>query len=148
MSARDKNDWIRTADEFYERTNFPNCVGAVDGKHIRMRKPNESGSRFLNYKHFYSAVLMAVADVGYCFISVEFGAYGSSSNSNVFKDLTFGKLMESNTLNISDPRIVPSDAEGLSTTVVLVGDEAFALSEHVLRPYPNKTLTCLKRIYI
>jgi len=26
MSARDKNDWIRTAHEFYERTNFPNCV--------------------------------------------------------------------------------------------------------------------------
>ena len=30
---------------------------------------------------------------------------------------------------------------------VLVGDEAFALSEHVLRPYPNKKLTFLKRIY-
>ena len=44
MSARDKNDWIRTADEFYERTNFPNCIGAVDGKHLRIRKPNESGS--------------------------------------------------------------------------------------------------------
>jgi len=46
MSARDKNDWIRTADEFYERTNFPNCIGAVVGKHIRIRKPNESGSQF------------------------------------------------------------------------------------------------------
>ena len=30
---------------------------------------------------------------------------------------------------------------------VLVDDEAFALSEHVLRPYPNKKLTFLKRIY-
>ena len=48
MSARDKNDWIRTADEFCERTNFPNCIGAVDGKHIRIRKPNESGSQFFN----------------------------------------------------------------------------------------------------
>jgi len=44
MSARDKNDWIRSAYEFYERTNFPNCIGAVDGKYIRIRKPNESGS--------------------------------------------------------------------------------------------------------
>jgi len=26
MSARDKNDWIGTADEFYERTNFLNCI--------------------------------------------------------------------------------------------------------------------------
>jgi len=44
MSARDKNDWIRTADEFYERTDFQNCIGAVDGKHIRMMKPSESGA--------------------------------------------------------------------------------------------------------
>ena len=73
--ARDKNDWIRTADEFYERTNFPNCIGAVDGKHIRIRKPNESGSQFFNYKNFFSAVLMAVANADYFFISVEVGAY-------------------------------------------------------------------------
>jgi len=90
MPARDKNDWIRKADEFYERTNFPNCIGAVDRKHIRIRKPNESGCQFFNYKNFFSTVLMAVADANYCFISVEVGAYGSSSDSNVFKKSTFG----------------------------------------------------------
>jgi hypothetical protein len=100
MSARDKNDWIRIADEFYERANFPNCVGAVDGKHIGIRKPTESGSQFFNYKYFFSTVLMAVADTGYCFISVEIGAYVSASDSNVFKTSTFGKLLESNKLNI------------------------------------------------
>ena len=42
MSARDKNDRIRTADEFYKRTNFPNCIGAVGGRHIKTRKPNDS----------------------------------------------------------------------------------------------------------
>ena len=31
MSARDKNDWIRTGDEFYMGTNFPKCIRAVDG---------------------------------------------------------------------------------------------------------------------
>jgi len=72
----DKSDWIRTADEFYERTNFPNCIGAVVGKHIRTRKPNKSGSQFFNYKNFFSTVLVAVADADYCFISVEVGVYG------------------------------------------------------------------------
>ena len=138
MSARDKNDWIRTANEFDERTNFPNCIGAVDGKHIRIRKPNESGSQFFSYKNFFCRVLMAVADADYCFISVEVGDYASPSDSNVFKNSTFGKLLESNKLNTPDPRVLPSDAEGLSMPFVLVGDEAFALSEHVLRPYPNK----------
>ena len=88
---------------------------------------------------------MVVADAVYCFISVEVGAYGSSSDSNVFKNSTFGKLLESNKLNIPDPRVLPSDA-GLSMPFVLVGDEAVALSEHVLRSYPTKKLTFLKRI--
>jgi len=147
VSARDKNNWIRTADEFYERTNFPNCIGAVDGKHIRIGKPNESESQFFNYKNFFSTVLMAMADADYSFISVEVGAYGSSSDSDVFQNSTFGKLLESNKLNIPDPRVLPSDAEGLSMTFVVVGDEAVALSQHVLRPYPSKKLTFLKRIY-
>ena len=86
---------------------------------------------------------MAVADADYWFISVEVGAYGSLSDSNVFKNSIFGKLLESNKLNIPDPRVLPSDAEGLSmpfvlVAFVLVGDEAFASSEHVLRPYRNK----------
>ena len=49
-----------------------------------MRKPNESESQFLNYSDFLSVVLMAVADATYCFISEEFGAYGSSIYSDVF----------------------------------------------------------------
>jgi len=61
-------DWLRTADEFYERTNFPNCLGAVDGKH--------SGSPFFSYMNFFSTVLMAVVDSDYCFVSIDVGAYG------------------------------------------------------------------------
>ena len=141
MSARDKNVWIPTADEFYERINFPNCIEAVDGKHIRTRKTNESGSQFFNYKHFFSTVLVAVADAVYCFISVEAGAYGSSSNSNKCKILTFGKLLEYNNLNILDSRVMPCDAERLSMPFVFVIDKAIALSEHVLRSYLNNKFT-------
>jgi len=68
VSARDGSDRIRTADEFCERTNFANCIGAVDGKHIRIRKPNERGSQFSNYKNFFTTALMATADTDYCLI--------------------------------------------------------------------------------
>jgi len=88
-----------------------------------------------------------VADAEYCFISVEVGAYGSSSDPNVFIHSTFGKLLESNELNIPGPRVLPSDAEVLSMPFVLVGDGPFALSVHVLWPYPKKNLTCFKHIY-
>jgi hypothetical protein len=108
-----------------------------------MRKPTAIGSQFFKYKNFISAELMAVVFAEYSIISVEVRSYGLSSDPNVFK---CEKLLESNKLNIPDTGVVPSDAEGLSTPFVFVGEEAFALSEHLLRPYSNKTLTCLKRM--
>ena len=90
---------------------------------------------------------MAVPDADYCLISVQFGAYCSSNDSNVFKNSTFGKLLESNKLDIPEPTVLPGDAEGLCMPFLLVVDEAFALSEHVLRPYPKKKmLICLKHV--
>lgn len=29
-------DWLEIAEGFNKRWNFPNCIGAVDGKHIRI----------------------------------------------------------------------------------------------------------------
>jgi hypothetical protein len=52
ISARDRNDWIFTTNEFNERTNFPNCLGAVDGTHITIRKPKKSRSQFLLTRTF------------------------------------------------------------------------------------------------
>jgi hypothetical protein len=30
-----EEDWINIADKLYDRTNFPNVIGAVDGKHVK-----------------------------------------------------------------------------------------------------------------
>ena len=90
MPQKSEKDW-RAADEFYERTNFPKCLGAVDGKHIGMCKPDDSGSLFFNYKNLFSTVLMALVDAVYCFISIDIGAYGASSDCNIFKSSNFCK---------------------------------------------------------
>ena len=37
VSSEDKGKSI--ADEFYERWNFPNCIGAIDGKHVMIQFP-------------------------------------------------------------------------------------------------------------
>ena len=61
------DDWLQIAEGFDASAQFPNCLGAMDGKHIRVKKPPHSGSRFFNYKHYFSIVLMAVADSNYKF---------------------------------------------------------------------------------
>lgn len=45
--------WKTVADGFQQYCQFPNCLGAIDGKHVRLRKPKMSGSLFYNYKHFF-----------------------------------------------------------------------------------------------
>ena len=85
MPKPKKEDWQRIELGFRHRWNFPNCLGAVDGKHISVNKPPESGTLFHNYKGFFSIVLLALVDANYKFIAVDVGEYGANKDSNVFK---------------------------------------------------------------
>jgi len=96
MPEETEDDWVKIANDFYLRTQFPNCIGAVDGKHVRIKMPMGSGSLFYNYKHFFSILLLALVDANYCFIAVDVGAFGKSSDSNVFKKSNIGSKLESN----------------------------------------------------
>jgi len=49
MPEPKQEDWLKIADTFLNVTNFPNCIGAIDGKHIRIVKPAHSGSLYYNY---------------------------------------------------------------------------------------------------
>ena len=55
-------DWVNIEKSFFTQWNFPNCIGAVDGKHIVIQAPQNSGSQFFNYKGTFSVVLMAWVD--------------------------------------------------------------------------------------
>ena len=59
---RTQEEWVHEADEFYRQWDLPNCVGAIDGKHIRIRCPANGGSNYFNYKKFHSILLLAVVD--------------------------------------------------------------------------------------
>jgi len=100
--------------------------------------PTGSGSLFYNYKHFFSILLLALVDADHCFITVD---VGKSSDSNVFKNKNIRRKLKSNQLGIPGSRPLPNDENGKCIPIVIVGDEAFALSEHVLRPYPNRNLS-------
>ena len=54
-----KEDWMKCEQETRRRWQFPNCLGAIDGKHIPILNPADS-SEFFNYKGFFSIVLLAI----------------------------------------------------------------------------------------
>jgi hypothetical protein len=45
----------------------------MDGKHVQIRKPAESGSYYFNYKNTFRIILMAVVNDNYMFMIVDVG---------------------------------------------------------------------------
>jgi hypothetical protein len=57
---------------FYSIWQFPNCIGATDGKHTEIQAVHNSGSLF-NYKKAFSVVLLALVDANYKFVIIDVG---------------------------------------------------------------------------
>ncbi|KOB69502.1 Uncharacterized protein OBRU01_16473 [Operophtera brumata] len=77
-------EWKMSAKLFETQWHFNNCVGCMDGKHILIQKPPESGSLFFNYKGTFSVVLFAIVNANYEFIYVHTGSNGSQKKSKTY----------------------------------------------------------------
>ena len=107
MKPPTTEDWKRIEHHFYSQWNYPNCIGAVDGKHVVIQSPHNSGSQFFNYKGTFSLVLMALVDADYQFTFVDIGDYGSQSDGAVFKNSNFGQQFINGELDVPGPNLCP-----------------------------------------
>ncbi|RXN04065.1 nuclease HARBI1 [Labeo rohita] len=135
------------ATDVLHRWNFPNCLGSIDGKHVVIRAPDNSGSLFFNYKGTYSVVLLAVVDAQFCFRVVDVGSYGRTSDGGVMANFTFGQALRNGTLGLPQDALLPG-AEHLGPQPhVFVADEAFPLRRDLMRPFPGQKLSSRQRIF-
>lgn len=132
-------DWLKIADEFDSRWRLPHCLGAVDGKHVKVVKHPGSGCLLHNYKAFNSIILLAVVDAKYRFIHFNVGAYGSRSDGGVWAEDRLGSALNKGHLDsfIPAPNYLPRDEKRSCGLVnyFFVGDDAFGLQPHMMKPF-------------
>ncbi|XP_067625952.1 uncharacterized protein [Eurosta solidaginis] len=110
------------ADRFYAKTGMPHCLGAVNGKHVKVVCPKRSGSLFFNYKKTFSVVLIAI-----------------------LARSVFGNMILRNDLEIPPPDNLPGTDQIFP--YFFVGDSAFPLKPNLMRPYLGRNLSPAKRNY-
>ena len=120
-------EWAEIAKDFEKKWPFPNCIGAMDGKHIALKAPNNSGSSFYNYKHFHSIIMY------------DLGVNGRNSDAGVYSTSPISAMLQGNTHNTPPPQIPTNWHTPLPH--VVVGDEAFPLKSYLMKPYPQRNLS-------
>ncbi|CAH1987022.1 unnamed protein product [Acanthoscelides obtectus] len=141
-----EDDWKKIADEFRNKWNFPNAIGAIDGKHIEIEAPPNAGSYYFNYKGTHSIVLLALADAECNFLFIDVGCNGRMSDGGIFKNSTLYRELYEDLLNISSDEHLPNCVKPVP--YVILGDDAFALSKNLLIPFPrSKFLSAKQKVF-
>lgn len=150
---RTQQEWNEIIENTYRRWNFPNCFAAVDGKHIPLLCPKNSGSDYFCYKSFFSVVLLAFVDYDYCFQMVDIGCQGRISDGGVMKNSPMYPAIKQNLLDFPPPRCLPYPSNYPlvkpldKIPMVFAADDAFQLDTFCMKPFGQRNLSIEKRIF-
>ena len=120
---------------FEERWGFPQTVGAIDGSHMPILKPNDSASDYYNRKGYYSILMQGVVDFRGVFIDVNIGWPGKVHDARVFANSSFYRKACSGTLFPNWSRQI----SGVSVPLLILGDPAYPLLPWLMKPYLETT---------
>jgi hypothetical protein len=139
------DSWRVVADRFGSRWNFHHACGALDGKHIAIRCPGDSGSLYYNYKGFFSIILLALVDGDYKFLWADVGANGSASDCSVFNRSTLSTALIEDTLGLPPPEPLPNDNRDIP--YFLVADDAFPLRTWMMKPFSQREMSTEEAVF-
>lgn len=140
-----EEEWLECSRQFEDKWNFPQCIGALDGKHIVVQAPSNSGSYFFNYKGSHSIVLMALVGADYKFLYIDVGCNGRVSDGGVFNNCSLSSALEENRLGIPSARTLRG--RNKQVPFVIVADDAFALKPYIMKPYPFRNQLAPNRVF-
>ena len=114
-------EWETIEYETCRMWQFPNCIGAADGKHIAIIHPSNSRSEFYNYEGFFSVVLLAIVDYDYKFANV--GCQRRISDGGVYRNSFFYRTIQENLLELPPDKSLPVSNNEFMDFMAMENDE-------------------------
>ncbi|XP_052286574.1 putative nuclease HARBI1 isoform X2 [Dreissena polymorpha] len=111
----------RVKQGFYAVAGFPNVIGCIDGKHIRIQAPHDDEASYVNWKGFHSINVQAVCDHQGKFTSVNASWPGSCHDSHIFRTSCLCAKLEREHKNFADG--------------VLLGDSGYQCIVYMMTPF-------------
>jgi hypothetical protein len=145
VTPKNPEEWKAVADQYASRWNFHHSVGALDGKHVRIRCPPRGGSLYFNYKKFHSIVLFALAGPNYEVLWCDIGEPGSAGDAGIFNDSDLKRGIESGKIRLPPPEPLPGDDKDVP--YFIIGDDAFGLKTWMMKPFGSQMLPHDERIF-
>ena len=98
-----QDEWKELEREFSIGWNVPHALGALDGTHVTLKKPKNTGALYHNYKGFFSIAMLAVVDGQYNFRWLDAGTVGSCSDAQIFNASQLKTRIEDGRIGFPDP---------------------------------------------
>ncbi|XP_075751356.1 uncharacterized protein LOC142817738 isoform X1 [Rhipicephalus microplus] len=128
-------DWLKIADNFEKSYQFPNCLGAVGGRHVTVVTPRQSGCGYMNHKGSFSVVLVAVVDSNCKYTFVDVYAKSREQQSDVFESSDLGQALLGGSLKHPLTAALPG-AGGHMAPYIFAGEDACPLRSNLMIPFP------------
>ncbi|XP_064122501.1 putative nuclease HARBI1 [Macrobrachium nipponense] len=141
--SKTPEEWNDVGKRFSSKWNYFNCVGALDGKHVAIKKSKGGGSLYFNYKKFHSIILMALSNAKYRFLFVDVSADGGAGDGETWQKCNLARATTNNRAGLPQDRNLPNDDEPIPFHIAF----AFALNLWMMKPYSQQSQDPTERLY-
>ena len=109
------------------------CVGSIDGTHISIEPPCGEETDYYNYQKFHSVIALVLVDSTSKFTYLNVSVPGRCNDASVYSRSTLFRV-------IQDPLYARHrlSVNNAITQAHLIGDSAFPLSQHLMKPFPGR----------
>ena len=120
-------------ENFLNGHGFPQCLGAIDGTHMRIKQPRENYTDYINRKDFLSIKVQALCDYRYCFLDVVVKWPESVHDFQIFlRSTAVRNMLRNKVIPKCEKAIVDGE---ISVPVCILGDPTYPLLPFVMKEH-------------